>query len=86
MPNPEGGSTSRLAQKINHLFTEVVPAGRGPYTTEEVARAITAAGAPISGSYIWLLRKDSATTPPSGTWRVWPDSSESRPRTSSTTR
>ncbi|MGK5629355.1 helix-turn-helix domain-containing protein [Streptomyces sp. URMC 123] len=52
-----------LADKLNHLFQTVIPTGRGPYNTEEVARAITAAGVPISGSYIWLLRKGQRDNP-----------------------
>ncbi|MCA6092157.1 helix-turn-helix domain-containing protein [Streptomyces sp. SCA3-4] len=52
-----------LADKLNHLFRTVVPAGREPYTTEEVARAITATGVSISGSYIWLLRKGQRDNP-----------------------
>ncbi|MFE0375094.1 XRE family transcriptional regulator [Streptomyces inhibens] len=52
-----------LAAKLNHLFETVIPAGRGPYSTEEVARAITTEGVPISGSYIWLLRKGQRDNP-----------------------
>ncbi|MER5808241.1 helix-turn-helix domain-containing protein [Streptomyces sp. NPDC002033] len=52
-----------LADKLNHLFAHVVPAGRGPYSVEDVARAITAEGIPISGSYIWLLRKGQRDNP-----------------------
>ncbi|MFE7580044.1 helix-turn-helix domain-containing protein [Streptomyces gardneri] len=52
-----------LADKLNSLFTSTVPAGRGPYSVEEVAREITEAGIPISGSYIWLLRKGQRDNP-----------------------
>ncbi|MFV0129419.1 helix-turn-helix domain-containing protein [Streptomyces sp. HMX112] len=52
-----------LADKINHLFDTVVPAGRGPYSTEEVARAISEDSTPISGSYIWLLRRGQRDNP-----------------------
>ncbi|OKI51862.1 XRE family transcriptional regulator [Streptomyces sp. CB00072] len=52
-----------LAEKLNHLFQAVVPAGRGPYGNEEVAQVITAAGVPISSSYIWLLRKGQRDNP-----------------------
>ncbi|MFE7616737.1 XRE family transcriptional regulator [Streptomyces sp. NPDC057496] len=55
--------TNSLAGKLNHLFATVVPAGRGPYSTEEVARFITDDGVPISGSYIWLLRKGQRNNP-----------------------
>lgn len=63
MSNPEMRPVSSFAHKLNHLFAEVVPAGRGPYLTEEVARAITAADTPISGSYIWMLRKGQRDNP-----------------------
>ncbi|MGG8409547.1 helix-turn-helix domain-containing protein [Streptomyces sp. 12297] len=63
MTDPDSGLPDSLASKLNHLFTSMVPAGRGPYTTEEVARAITSAGVPISGSYIWLLRKGQRDNP-----------------------
>lgn len=63
MTDPENGPANDLAQKLNHLFSAMVPVGRAPYTTEEVARAITAAGVPISGSYIWLLRKGQRDNP-----------------------
>lgn len=57
------GPENALADKLNHLFTNVVPAGRPPYSSEEVARAITADGTPVSGSYIWLLRKGQRDNP-----------------------
>ncbi|MET8183481.1 helix-turn-helix domain-containing protein [Streptomyces sp. NPDC005336] len=52
-----------MADKLNHLFLTVVPPGRKPYGTEEVAQAISASGVPISGSYIWLLRKGQRDNP-----------------------
>ncbi|MFK4227085.1 helix-turn-helix domain-containing protein [Streptomyces sp. NPDC019890] len=52
-----------LADKLNHLFRTVVPAGRGPFSVEEVAKAITETGVSISGSYIWLLRKGQRDNP-----------------------
>ncbi|MET9322986.1 helix-turn-helix domain-containing protein [Streptomyces sp. NPDC003038] len=63
MTNSESRPANSLSHKLNHLFTSTTPAGRGPYTAEEVARAITAAGVPISGSYIWLLRKGQRDNP-----------------------
>ena len=44
--------SSRLAQRLNHLFATVHPLGRGPYTNEEVASAIRAQGGDISKQYI----------------------------------
>jgi transcriptional regulator with XRE-family HTH domain len=61
--SPGSGAGLTLADKLNHLFDTVVPAGRGPYSAEEVARAITDAGIPISGSYIWLLRRGRRDNP-----------------------
>jgi transcriptional regulator with XRE-family HTH domain len=53
-----------LAEKLDHLFTVVQPAGRGEYTYEEVADAIAAEGGPtISSSYLWLLRKGRRDNP-----------------------
>jgi transcriptional regulator with XRE-family HTH domain len=63
MPGPVEPSGRSLANKLNHLFQTVVPAGRGPHSTEEAAQAITASGVPISGSYIWLLRKGQRDNP-----------------------
>ncbi|MEU1309578.1 helix-turn-helix domain-containing protein [Streptomyces cinnamoneus] len=63
MNEPDATDAKSLADKLNHLFRTVVPAGREPYTTEEVARAITATGVSISGSYIWLLRKGQRDNP-----------------------
>ncbi|MFD5697008.1 helix-turn-helix domain-containing protein [Streptomyces lasiicapitis] len=59
----DGDAAGTLAAKLNHLFESVAPAGRGPYSSEEVARAITAEGIPISGSYIWLLRRGQRDNP-----------------------
>ncbi|GHF28919.1 XRE family transcriptional regulator [Streptomyces mashuensis] len=63
MNEPDATAGQTLADKLNHLFRTVVPAGREPYSTEEVARAITAGGVSISGSYIWLLRRGQRTNP-----------------------
>ncbi|SHG89347.1 helix-turn-helix domain-containing protein [Streptoalloteichus hindustanus] len=53
-----------LAEKLNHLFESVHPAGRGPYSNEEVAAAIRdQGGATISATYIWLLRKGQRDNP-----------------------
>ncbi|MBT2450369.1 helix-turn-helix transcriptional regulator [Streptomyces sp. ISL-43] len=63
MAETDGGARFSLADKINHLFETVVQGSRQPYNTEEVARAISEAGIPISGSYIWLLRKGQRDNP-----------------------
>ncbi|MFF4013134.1 XRE family transcriptional regulator [Streptomyces sp. NPDC001717] len=63
MTESENRPTNSLSSKLNHLFASMTPAGRGPYSVEEVAREITASGVPISGSYIWLLRKGQRDNP-----------------------
>jgi transcriptional regulator with XRE-family HTH domain len=57
-------SAQTLAAKLNHLFDTVHPAGRGPYSNEEVAALIREHGGPtISATYIWLLRKGQRDNP-----------------------
>ncbi|AJT70101.1 helix-turn-helix domain-containing protein [Streptomyces chattanoogensis] len=63
MNGTTGGCGKTLADKLNHLFESVIPPGRGQYSTDEVARTITADGVPISASYIWLLRKGQRDNP-----------------------
>ena len=53
-----------LADRLNHLFATIKGRGRrGEYSNEDVAAAVTAAGVPISQSYIWLLRKGRKDNP-----------------------
>src|SRR2546423_11599508 len=57
-------AATTLAEKLEHLFAAVHPAGRGPYSNDEVAAAIQEQGGPtISGTYIWLLRKGQRDNP-----------------------
>jgi transcriptional regulator with XRE-family HTH domain len=60
-PNPDGFLASRLAL----LFRTVVREDGKPYTTAQVAQAISAAGEnTISGAYLWQLktgRRDNPT-------------------------
>lgn len=59
----ESGVTT-LAEKLERLFATIHPAGRGPYSNEEVAAAIQEQSGPtISGTYIWLLRKGQRDNP-----------------------
>jgi transcriptional regulator with XRE-family HTH domain len=52
-----------LAQKIDHLFATVHPAGR-EYTHEQVATAIEQRGGPtISATYLWQLRTGKRDNP-----------------------
>ncbi|TCO62444.1 helix-turn-helix domain-containing protein [Actinocrispum wychmicini] len=55
--------SDRLADKLNHLFTQVRPRGGQEYSNEQVASAITAKGVTISQSYIWQLRKAKKDNP-----------------------
>jgi transcriptional regulator with XRE-family HTH domain len=60
----DGDQAGTLADKLNRLFSSVHPAGRGPYSNEEVAAAIRERGGPsISGTYVWLLRKGERDNP-----------------------
>jgi transcriptional regulator with XRE-family HTH domain len=60
----ESNRPRTLADKINYLFQTVHPAGRGPYSNDEVATAIRDRGGPsISATYIWLLRKGERDNP-----------------------
>jgi transcriptional regulator with XRE-family HTH domain len=60
----ESNRPRTLADKVNHLFQTVHPAGRGPYSNDEVATAIRDRGGPsISATYVWLLRKGERDNP-----------------------
>ncbi|KUH39620.1 MULTISPECIES: helix-turn-helix domain-containing protein [Streptomyces] len=63
MTEPAPDATPTFADRLNRLFEVVAPPGRGPYSTDEVARAITASGVSISSSYIWLLRNGQRNNP-----------------------
>lgn len=55
---------SSLARKLNRLFETIHPAGRGEYSPEEVAKAITDSGeGSISPAYIYMLRKGQRDNP-----------------------
>jgi transcriptional regulator with XRE-family HTH domain len=58
-----GTSPGVLADRLNRLFATVHPRGRGPYSNEEVARAIRAQGGDISKQYIAYLRKGERDNP-----------------------
>lgn len=57
--------------KLRHLFAHVYPPDRGPYTPEEVARAISEDGryASISASYIRELLQPPPDTLPNPRWK-----------------
>jgi transcriptional regulator with XRE-family HTH domain len=52
-----------LAERLNRLFETVHPAGRGPYSNEEVASAIREQGGDISRAYLSYLRNGERTNP-----------------------
>lgn len=54
-----------LAERLNHLFEVVRPAGRTrPYSNPEVARAVSERGdVQISPQYLWALRNGSRDNP-----------------------
>ena len=62
----DDGTAARrtLAEKIDHLFHTVRPAGGGEYSHEDVASGIRAQGGPtISATYLWQLRKGLRDNP-----------------------
>ncbi|MGA5896237.1 helix-turn-helix domain-containing protein [Streptomyces venetus] len=52
-----------LARRLNRLFETVHPRGRGPFSNEEVARAVRAQGGDISKQYIAYLRNGERGNP-----------------------
>lgn len=53
-----------LASRLNRLFETIHPAGRGEYSPEEVAKAISDGGdGSISPAYIYMLRKGQRDNP-----------------------
>ncbi|WP_305785982.1 helix-turn-helix domain-containing protein [Symbioplanes lichenis] len=54
-----------LADRLNHLFEVVRPAGRSkPFSNPEVARAVSGRGdVQISPQYLWALRNGSRDNP-----------------------
>ncbi len=70
MPSEAAGSTEStpvlrtLADKVNWLIDRAHPAGRGPYTNNEVADLIKkTTGEEISYTQIWKLRNGQAQNP-----------------------
>ena len=53
-----------LADRVNWLISTAHPAGRGPYSSAEVAALIRkTTGEPVSHTTIWKLRNGQATNP-----------------------
>jgi transcriptional regulator with XRE-family HTH domain len=54
-----------IAQRLEHLFAQVHPPGRGPYSNREAADAINSAAGRhvLSASYLWQLRTGVRTDP-----------------------
>ena len=64
MATNELRASRSLADKVDHLFRTIHPAGRGEYSYEEVATEIRTTGGPtISATYIWQLRKGLRDNP-----------------------
>ncbi|WP_242882661.1 XRE family transcriptional regulator [Actinomadura litoris] len=62
---------STLAERLDKLFSTVHPPGRGPYSYQEAAGAITAAtGKPITHTALWKLRTGRQTNPQLDTLRA----------------
>lgn len=63
-PARDGLASGTIAQKLDHLFRTVHPAGSVPYSNDHVSKAMAASGGPkISGQYIWYLRTGQRTNP-----------------------
>ena len=52
-----------LAERLNYLFENIHPTGRGPYSNEEVASAIRQQGGDISRAYLSYLRNGERSNP-----------------------
>lgn len=72
-----GSSEKSFAELLEHLFREIHPPGRGPYTNAEVAEAITKAagngGKGISASAIAQLRTGQKKNPMMSTIKALAD-------------
>ncbi|QIV79607.1 hypothetical protein [Mycolicibacterium frederiksbergense] len=63
---PVGGSTDELdsfAARLNRLFANNYPPGRGPYTSQELIRALSMRGQALSAPYLSQLRKGGRSRP-----------------------
>lgn len=57
-------SDPALARKLNRLFETIHPPGRGPFSPEEVSKAINARDPQgVSPAYIYMLRKGQRDNP-----------------------
>jgi transcriptional regulator with XRE-family HTH domain len=59
----ETGLPETLAARLNKLFASVRKPGGAEYSQREVAEGVTAAGEPISHSYVGQLRKGEKDNP-----------------------
>lgn len=58
------GGTLDLASKIDYLFRNIYPAGRGPYSYKEAAEGIAkVCGGTISDTTLWKLRTGKSDNP-----------------------
>jgi transcriptional regulator with XRE-family HTH domain len=64
VPGDAGTPPHTLSDKINWLIERAHPAGRGPFSNNEVSFLIhTATGQQVSGTTIWKLRNGQAQNP-----------------------
>lgn len=62
--NEADGGVPGLADRLNHLFSTVPrPGGKGYWTNEQAAAAVSAAGTPMSDAYIGQLRNGKRNNP-----------------------
>ncbi|WP_255788434.1 helix-turn-helix domain-containing protein, partial [Mycobacteroides abscessus] len=52
-----------FSKRLSHLFATVHPAGRGPYSLNEVVAALGKRGVEVSSPYLSLLRKGERSNP-----------------------
>ena len=63
MSKGNSSDAGRLAARLNHLFATVHPRDRGPYSNDDVAKAIRSQGGDISKAYLAYLRNGSRDNP-----------------------
>jgi hypothetical protein len=61
-----------FSQRLSHLFATVHPAGRGPYSLNEVVTALGERGVEVSSPYLSLLRKGERSNPAPEFFQVSP--------------
>ncbi|OLM09443.1 hypothetical protein Ae706Ps2_6465c [Pseudonocardia sp. Ae706_Ps2] len=57
------GPSDSFADRLNYLFDNLYPVGRGPYSNAEVAAGVERAGYKVTSHYLWMLRTRRRTNP-----------------------